>query len=70
MLYLSVMQSNFIRVSILRLLFLRCTRIKLLVMPAWDKLETKTICIFFMNGKILNLMMHSIEEPSYHIKKI
>ncbi|KAG5630160.1 hypothetical protein H5410_001877 [Solanum commersonii] len=63
---LSVMQSNFIRISIPQ-----CPRLKHLVMPAWEKLKKQTICSAFHEWKDLeSLTMPSLEEPAYVIEKI
>ncbi|WMV20458.1 hypothetical protein MTR67_013843 [Solanum verrucosum] len=49
----------------------RCPGLKRLVMPAWEKLEKATICSAFRKWKDLeSLMMPSLEEPAYIIKKI
>ncbi|XP_004234380.1 F-box/LRR-repeat protein At3g48880 [Solanum lycopersicum] len=49
----------------------RCPRLKRLVMPAWEKLEKRTICSAFQEWKDLeSLTMPSLEEPAYVIEKI
>ncbi|XP_015169129.1 F-box/LRR-repeat protein At3g48880-like [Solanum tuberosum] len=71
---LSIMQSNFIRVSIspqLTYIAKRCPRLKRLVMSAWEKLEKQTICSAFHEWKdVESLTMPSLEEPAYVIEKI